>query len=704
MSLDIRTLYMVAGASCFLVAGAFLFFQSRQFRKDGVREWSMGYAFQGTYWLLLGLRGLIPDFLSIIVANTFLTAGYSLLYVSVRAFQYRAYRRDLLFLPTIVTFIFISFFSAYVDNFFLRTIYISLLSAIQMGSVATILFRERPFHLSRSQWLTGCFFAVGAVLWFIRFLERVIYQTQFLGPSIVLTALLLMGSAVVVLTNLGFLLMIRERVGEELKESENRYHSLFSGMTEGFALHDIILDEKGKPCDYRFLDINPAFEKYTGLKREDVVGKLMSDVLPGEDRYWTDIYGEVALTGKPVHFEHYSPVLRRHYEVFSYRPNPLQFAVVFTDVTERKKTEEALRKSEEQYRHLVQHAPAGIFDVDFTTGYFTEVNDAMCQILGYTRNELLAMTAFDILDNEGKTHFASRIGLGKSGQQPDESVEYRVRTRDGRLIWAQLNVTFRWDGTTIAGATVVAHDITQRKQAEQSLAQQAAKLAEINKELESFNYSVSHDLRAPLRAIDGFSRMILKRQGESFDEDSKRQFQVIRDNVKSMGNLIDDLLAFSRLGRQEVTMVNVDMDELIREAWEEMVTIDPDRSMILNMEPIPALRGDRTLIRQVYGNLLGNAVKFTNTRETAVIEVGSFTKDNERVYFVRDNGVGFDMKHYSKLFGVFQRLHSDAEYVGTGIGLALVQRSVERHGGRVWAQAEVDKGATFYFTLAAMSG
>ena len=246
----------------------------------------------------------------------------------------------------------------------------------------------------------------------------------------------------------------------------------------------------------------------------------------------------------------------------------------------------------------------------------------------------------------------------------------------------------------------IEREITERKRAEATLTEHAVKLEEINKELESFSYSVSHDLRAPLRAITGYSQMILKKEGERFDEETRRRFDVIRNNAEMMGRLIDDLLAFSRLGRQELAKGSLDMEELVGEVWQELVIINPGREMALKIGQMPATSGDRTLIRQVYGNLLGNAVKFTQGRTATVIEAGSYEKDNETIYFVRDNGVGFDMKFHDKLFGVFQRLHSEERYKGTGIGLALVQRIVNRHGGRVWAEGKVDEGATFFFTLA----
>jgi light-regulated signal transduction histidine kinase (bacteriophytochrome) len=225
-----------------------------------------------------------------------------------------------------------------------------------------------------------------------------------------------------------------------------------------------------------------------------------------------------------------------------------------------------------------------------------------------------------------------------------------------------------------------------------------SKLEAANKELESFSYSVSHDLRAPLRAIDGYSRMILRKLEDHFDEETRRQFGSIRDNVKTMGCLIDDLLAFSRLGKQEMSKTSLDMEQMIRDVWQNLLIVHPDRNMTLHVEGIQTAMGDRSLVREVVSNLLGNAVKFTRGREITRIEAGSHVQDREVVYYVRDNGVGFDMTYYDKLFGVFQRLHG-TDYEGTGIGLALVQRIISRHNGRVWAEGRVDEGAVFYFTL-----
>ena len=240
-----------------------------------------------------------------------------------------------------------------------------------------------------------------------------------------------------------------------------------------------------------------------------------------------------------------------------------------------------------------------------------------------------------------------------------------------------------------------------RDHLEELVKERTAELEELNRELESFSYSVSHDLHAPLRAIDGYSRMILRRLGGQFDEETLRQFNLIRSSAQKMGTLIDDLLAFSRLGRKAVTPCDIDMEDLLREVWEDLKAITAGRRIGFKIGAIPRAMGDRTLIKQVFTNLLSNAVKYTRLRDEALIEATGYPKGTENVYCIRDNGAGFDMADYEKLFAVFQRLHDPETFEGTGVGLAIVQRIVHRHGGRVWAEGEAGKGATFHFTLPA---
>jgi light-regulated signal transduction histidine kinase (bacteriophytochrome) len=232
-------------------------------------------------------------------------------------------------------------------------------------------------------------------------------------------------------------------------------------------------------------------------------------------------------------------------------------------------------------------------------------------------------------------------------------------------------------------------DNTARKRAE------VAVLA-LNKELESFSYSVSHDLRAPLRAVDGYARMLEEDYGGRLDEEGRRLLAVVRDSAKRMGQLIDDLLAFSRLGRQDPVKREVDMAALAREVIDELAR---GARKGIELAELPPAQADRALFKQVWANLIGNALKYSGKRADARIEVGGRRDAAENVYWVRDNGVGFDMRYVDKLFGVFQRLHGADEFPGTGVGLAIVQRVVARHGGRVWAEGRPGEGACFYFSL-----
>lgn len=244
---------------------------------------------------------------------------------------------------------------------------------------------------------------------------------------------------------------------------------------------------------------------------------------------------------------------------------------------------------------------------------------------------------------------------------------------------------------------VILREIAQRKRTNRQLEASAAQLELTNKELESFSYSVSHDLRSPLRAIDGYSRMFEEDFADRLDAEGLRLLTVIRTSSKKMGQLIDDLLSFSRMGRKPVDASIVDMNQLVDDVWQEVSREHND--VVLKKEPLPAIWGDRALLRQVLLNLLSNAVKYSSNNPSPVVEIAAEKKSEEYIYRIRDNGVGFDMRFYNKLFGVFQRLHTESEFPGTGVGLAIAQRVIVRHGGRIWAESKLGEYAAFYFSL-----
>jgi len=349
------------------------------------------------------------------------------------------------------------------------------------------------------------------------------------------------------------------------------------------ALHELVLDERGAPVDYRILAVNPAFSMQTGLSAEAVCGKLASEAYGSGQAPFLEQYAGAILSGEPAHFqEHFAP-LGRDFDITAVRQSEGRFATLFEDVTERKRAEaEILRLNEE--------------------------------------------------------------------------LEERVATR-------------------------------------------TAQLEAANKELEAFVYSAAHDLRAPLRAIDGFSLMVAEDAGAKLSAEDHEHLQRVRAAAQRMAVLIDGMLGLARATRQEMLIEEVDVSALAAELLAELAEAEPGRAVETVVAPGLRAQADVVLLRAVLANLLANAWKFTSKHESACIEVGLTDAGGEQAFFVRDDGAGFDPAYAQHLFGAFQRMHEAGLFEGDGIGLATVQRLVTRQSGRVWAEAAVEKGATFYFTL-----
>jgi PAS domain S-box-containing protein len=389
---------------------------------------------------------------------------------------------------------------------------------------------------------------------------------------------------------------------------------------------------------------------------------------------------------------------------------------VFTvahDITGRKRTEEALRDAARYARSLIEAGLDPMFTIG-AEGRITDVNEATIHATGVGRDQLIGsdFAGYFTEPDKALAVYREAYAIGRVRDYP-----LTIRSRTGASIDVLYNATAYRDGSdTIAGVFAVAHDITERKQKDEVLETYrahlenmvAARTAELaatnasvegaNKELESFAYSVSHDLRTPLRAIDGFSNIILEDYAGKLDDEGRRVLNVIRESTAKMNRMIDDILAFSRVGRTELTAGSVDMSAMVRAAIEDLEPATAGRKVTFEVGDLPAARCDAAMMQHVWANLLDNAVKYTSPNPTAAVQIGATPGHGETVYFVRDDGVGFDMQYASKLFGVFQRLHG-AEFPGTGIGLAIVKRIVTRHGGRVWAEGKPGEGATFFFSL-----
>jgi PAS domain S-box-containing protein len=386
---------------------------------------------------------------------------------------------------------------------------------------------------------------------------------------------------------------------------------------------------------------------------------------------------------------------------------PCQYVAIRADITERKRAEESLRESETRFAAFMRFLPGMAFIKDPQLR-FLFVNKTIVPAPCPPASEWVGKTVDEVWPSP----------IPRKNRLDDEAVLERrdvvvSEMTHGEGAGACIVQSTKFpivlsDGTVLIGG--VAFDVTERRRAEaeihrlnedleQRVVQRTVELETANKELEAFSYSVSHDLRAPLRAVDGFSQAVLEDYGPQLPAEGQRYLEIIRKGAQQMGVLIDDLLTFSRLSRAPLKKRTVNTGQLVRETLDDLTADLEGRRVDIQIGELPPCEGDPALLKQVWLNLLSNALKYSRGREAAVIEIGSREHGDKRAFFVRDNGAGFDMRYVGKLFGVFQRLHRAEDYEGTGVGLAIVQRIVHRHGGRVWADAEVDRGATFSFTL-----
>lgn len=536
----------------------------------------------------------------------------------------------------------------------------------------------------------------------------------------------------------------------ELRRAEEQLH-LWAEAFEHAQLGLAIVDARSNDV----ITVNPAFARMRGYERDEMSGMQIRRLFP-PDRV-VDVRDMIATLDSSTHVvfesEHMTkdgqrfPVLLDVTVLRDDEGRPLTRVAYALDLTERKRVERelaeaqaaaleqqnrvriaalnqmqdanaaraqaeealaALRESEERLTLFIEHAPAALAMFDREMHYLA-VSRRWLDDYALGEREVLGRSHYEIFPEiPQELKDIHRRGLAGEVIRADED---RFERADGTSQW------LRWEmrpwhtaDNAVGGIVIFSEDITRHKLAEAEIRQLNAELEQrveerteqlvaANKELEAFSYSVSHDLRAPLRAISGFSRILMEDYSTQLGADGTRVCSVIADSARDMGTLIDDLLTFSRTGRAAMNRASIDMGTLVQAVFFELTTSESRERLDFHIGDLPFCFADQALVRQVWVNLLANAIKFSAGKERAEIDVSAARLEDEIVYCIRDNGAGFDMHYASKLFGVFQRLHSAKEFEGTGVGLAIVQRIVQRHGGRIWAEGETDKGAAFYFTL-----
>ncbi|MHC1740605.1 MAG: MASE1 domain-containing protein [Anaerolineaceae bacterium] len=417
-------------------------------------------------------------------------------------------------------------------------------------------------------------------------------------------------------------------------------------------------------------------------------------------------------------------------------------------ITDQKETEDVLRTSENKYHTLFEQSAVGVALLETKTGRYREINQKYSDLVGYSKQELIDLTFRDITFPADIKENADNNALLFSGKIKQFSIEKRFIGKDGKIIWVLLTASPLWKpGEHPAEYLHIAviQDISESKQFKETLqndqielrqlldnaersrlallelaedqqiankkikdlnetlekrvATRTSQLQTSNKELEAFAYSVSHDLRAPLRAIDGYSRILEQDYAGALDKEGLRLLAIILENTHTMDHLITDLLALSRVGRSEINYLSINTKDLVQSVFNEMATPEVLNKFDVKVLDLPETFGDMTLIRQVWVNLISNAIKYTMPKEKGVIEISGLSENGVNTYTIKDNGVGFNPEYTAKLFGLFQRLHKAGDFEGTGVGLAIVQRIIQRHGGRVWAEGQLGAGASFSFTI-----
>jgi PAS domain S-box-containing protein len=586
----------------------------------------------------------------------------------------------------------------------------------------------------------------------------------------------------------------------KLQESEARYRSLFNSMPGGFALREIITDADGRPADYRFLEVNPAFERLIGLSRGAVVGKTVLETTGG--KRWIERYGKVALTGEPAHLQYYSSALRRWYEVFAYQPKHGQCATIFTDITERKQAEEALLESQEMLNRAQEIAHLGSWELDLINNELTW-SDEVYRIFGLEPQEFGATYEAFLAHVHPDDHGAVNMAYSDSiREKRDEyEIEHRVvRSRTGEIRWVHEKCRHvrDADGQILRSLGMVL-DITERKQAEEEMrrlshfpeenpnpvircstggkilytnaparqwlatfnqaidgglpapvreivlkAHEAhrrapsilteitnpagrtfgitalqppgetyvnlyavdltdrvkvqADLEQSNRELEQFAYVASHDLQEPLRAIVGFLQLLQTRYDDQLDDKGRHFIERAVKAGHRLQTLIRELLTLSRVNSKGTTFAPTDLNPLVQNVLDNLQAIIREKNAAITCGRLPILKVDAGQIRGLFQNLIMNALQY-NENPAPRIEIGFDEEDSACHFYVKDNGLGIAPQFHERIFVVFKRLHTAGEYPGTGLGLALCKKIVERHGGKIWVESRPQEGSTFHFTL-----
>jgi len=690
--MDIRTLIIVLGLTDTLQAIA-LYLQYLTNRKQkGVGFWTLGFSFVAIGFLLLLFRDKIPFlFVSIILTNTLLNLGAILIYIGIMRFQDRKENRIIIYSLLLLFFFSFLFFTYIKNDINARTIITSCFVATMSLLTAYGLFTNKNAKIKLSVTLLASVFLLHGLFYIFRTIINLTVSPvhSLFSQSMIQITFYLVQITEGILVTVGLIVMINQKEQADTEEEKDRFKLIFNTSPDAALISSI--------RDGVIVDVNDGFVALTGYSRQELIGSSTLGINIWENP--ADRQKVVEELQKKGHCENMEALYRRKdgrqvfgslsAKIINIKGNPHIISIT-RDVTENK-------KKDQEIAHFAS---------------FPKLNPYPVVEIGVDGTVWFAnRSALETLKKHGLTSDTKQF-------LPDSFQDFRElrnlcekKPQTMELVLSPSTflcvITAPPDLDTLR---VYAVDITERKKAEEAVKQlneeleirvknRTQELETSNKELESFAYSVAHDLRAPLRAINGFSQMLTDDFTSILDVEGIRILHVIQKSTKDMDQLIFDLLAMSKITRTDMKKQSIDMNELVSSVKNEFLTLETQDRIKFSIDSLPIGYGDPTLLRQVWVNLIENAVKFSKTKDNPLITIGCNLENNQTVYFIKDNGVGFKSIYKNKLFGAFQRLHSTTEFEGTGIGLAIVERVITRHRGKVWAEGEEGVGATFYFSL-----
>lgn len=493
-----------------------------------------------------------------------------------------------------------------------------------------------------------------------------------------------------------------------LQQSQSLLESVLNSSIDGVAVFEALRNNQGKITDLKWILLNKTAEKILLKTFDELSETTLLQIFPAHlQNGLFDAYVAVIETGQSL-----------VKELFYQEPNHpgywLQIAgvklndglaITFRDITERKQNEIAIQESEEKFRTIFEQAAVGICQVTLS-GNFLKANQRLCNLLGYSETELLQKTVWQIThpdDIQADIEYARQV---LTGQRTSYSIEKRFIGKNGKIIWANVTVSVPQNSTNpLHEFIAIIEDISERKLAQQQLQESlkiqtryAEKLARSNAELEQFAYVASHDLQAPLGTIASFAQLLQRRYKDQLDDKANQLIQNIVSGCTRMQNLIDDLLQYSRITRNQKPFQPTNFNQIVQEACENLQFIIRQNQATITCGFLPSLAGEPSQLIQLFQNLIGNAIKYRQNQPPS-IEINAINQQHQWLFSIKDNGIGIDPKHSERIFQIFQRLHTEEEYTGTGIGLAICKKIIEHHGGQIWVESKPAQGSTFYFTL-----